>query len=375
MTFVLGLTARAGAVFGNPGPFFFSQEFALGGVQYGEQLRGYDEFSITPTGTMPRPTTSARSARVVRQRVLHGDGRARVSASISRSTSNLFYDAGNVYANSRASSTRRGCSAAPASASLRHSARATRARLMGTASTDWTLRAAGTRSGSSISNSVSSSNIRSSFMRLTSFARRIARARHHRLSLPELPLAQAPAPTARKIAYIDSVVLLAQAPGRAEAEGAVRQGDGGLPRSRSSGWATRCRRCSSDYPEGCSRRSTAHVREQRECAIRQKQERLSDARAALDQQMQQRQVELVKPIMDRSRRCSTTIRTEDGYAIIFDVGSGPGVIVAADKNLDITEKVSARAQAGRRRRRRPSRRAPSRSQRPHRARGRDAPKP
>ena len=50
MTFVLGLTARAGAVFGDPGPFFYSQSFALGGTQYGEQLRGYEEFSITPSG-------------------------------------------------------------------------------------------------------------------------------------------------------------------------------------------------------------------------------------------------------------------------------------------------------------------------------------
>jgi outer membrane protein insertion porin family len=50
MTFVLGLTARAGMVFGNPGPFFYSQSFALGGTQYGEQLRGYEEFSITPAG-------------------------------------------------------------------------------------------------------------------------------------------------------------------------------------------------------------------------------------------------------------------------------------------------------------------------------------
>jgi outer membrane protein insertion porin family len=50
MKFVLGLTGRAGVVTGNTGPFFFSQEFALGGVQYGEQLRGYPEFSIAPTG-------------------------------------------------------------------------------------------------------------------------------------------------------------------------------------------------------------------------------------------------------------------------------------------------------------------------------------
>lgn len=53
MTFIAGLSARAGAVFGSTGPFFYSQSFSLGGTQYGEQLRGYDEFSITPSGYNP----------------------------------------------------------------------------------------------------------------------------------------------------------------------------------------------------------------------------------------------------------------------------------------------------------------------------------
>src|SRR5204863_1944709 len=53
MMFVVGLSARAGAVFGNTGPFFYSQAFSVGGTQYGEPLRGYDEFSITPNGFNP----------------------------------------------------------------------------------------------------------------------------------------------------------------------------------------------------------------------------------------------------------------------------------------------------------------------------------
>ncbi len=53
MMFVAGLTARAGAVFGSTGPFAYSQAFALGGTQYGEALRGYNEFSITPAGYNP----------------------------------------------------------------------------------------------------------------------------------------------------------------------------------------------------------------------------------------------------------------------------------------------------------------------------------
>ncbi len=51
--FVLGMTARSGALFGNSGPFFFQQQFAVGGVQFGQAVRGYPEFSITPRGFNP----------------------------------------------------------------------------------------------------------------------------------------------------------------------------------------------------------------------------------------------------------------------------------------------------------------------------------
>ena len=45
----LGLTLRAGAVFGDAEAFPFDR-FWMGGVQFGQQLRGYDETSITPLG-------------------------------------------------------------------------------------------------------------------------------------------------------------------------------------------------------------------------------------------------------------------------------------------------------------------------------------
>jgi outer membrane protein insertion porin family len=64
MMFIIGLSARSGVVFGDPGPFFSTQAFALGGTQYGEQLRGYDEFSVTPNGFDPRgdQTTASRAS-------------------------------------------------------------------------------------------------------------------------------------------------------------------------------------------------------------------------------------------------------------------------------------------------------------------------
>ena len=53
----------SGALFGNPGPFFVYQQFSLGGVQYGEQLRGYEEFSISPVGYLGESTDQFNASR------------------------------------------------------------------------------------------------------------------------------------------------------------------------------------------------------------------------------------------------------------------------------------------------------------------------
>lgn len=95
MKLVFGLTARAGMLFGDAGPFFYSQKFAMGGTQYGEQLRGYEEFSITPAGFVPGTNSNA---------TVQSFGNAFFSTTAelgvrfnSMVYSDLFYDAGNVY--------------------------------------------------------------------------------------------------------------------------------------------------------------------------------------------------------------------------------------------------------------------------------------
>lgn len=100
MVVVAGLSTRAGAVFGNTGPFFFSQEFALGGVQYGERLRGYEEFSITPNGYLIG--TSTYNA----QRGSFGKAffatTAEMGIRLNQSLyMNTFFEAGNVWARAR----------------------------------------------------------------------------------------------------------------------------------------------------------------------------------------------------------------------------------------------------------------------------------
>ena len=143
-----------------------------------------------------------------------------------------------------------------------------------------------------------------------------------------------------KIAYIDSKVVLSRAPGRQAAEDTFNK-EMESSRTLVQKMGDSLQTMIADYQK-VQTTLAANVREQRESAIRKKQEDYQTRAGALDQQMQQRQVELVKPIMDQIRKVLDEIRQEDGYAFILDAGSDAGVIVAADRNLDITEKVIAR---------------------------------
>ncbi len=91
----LGLTAEAGALFGDASRFPF-ERFWMGGVQFGRPLRGYDETTITPDGVIPR------NADGVALESRFGDAYMRLSAEYAiRLNDNIslsaFYDAGNVW--------------------------------------------------------------------------------------------------------------------------------------------------------------------------------------------------------------------------------------------------------------------------------------
>jgi outer membrane protein insertion porin family len=93
LQFTLGLSARAGSVFGDVGAFIVSQKFGLGGVMFGEPLRGYKEFTITPDGYDPSERQTRES---------FGDAFFSTTAELglrlnSQVYLNLFFDAGNIW--------------------------------------------------------------------------------------------------------------------------------------------------------------------------------------------------------------------------------------------------------------------------------------
>jgi outer membrane protein len=153
--------------------------------------------------------------------------------------------------------------------------------------------------------------------------------------------AQAPATAApAKIAYINSAQLLREAPGRAEAEAQFDR-EVGVYRQQIQRMDDSLRTLVASFERDAPKLDSAS-RETRRKSVGQREVEYQTRARGLDSTMQARQAQLVKPIMERVQSVIEAIRTEDGYAMIFDVGSQTSVVVAADKKLDLTERVLAR---------------------------------
>ena len=173
--------------------------------------------------------------------------------------------------------------------------------------------------------------------------RGLVRATSIALTLSVALAGSAAAQAAPKFGYVNSAAILSQAPGRAEAEtqfnSEVKAYQAQLQRMSDS-----LQLLAANFDKEAPKLDSA-TRERQASSIRAKEADYQKRAQALDQQMQTRQAELVRPIMEQLQKIIEQVRSEDKYAMIFDVGSQTSVIVAADKSLDITEKVLARLKA------------------------------
>ncbi len=94
--FALGLSMRGGALFGDASRFPF-ESFWMGGVQFGQPLRGYDETSITPRGYFPE--RGGGIAQIERLGDAYFSATAEVKTVINSNIGlSAFFDAGNLWA-------------------------------------------------------------------------------------------------------------------------------------------------------------------------------------------------------------------------------------------------------------------------------------
>ena len=150
---------------------------------------------------------------------------------------------------------------------------------------------------------------------------------------------QTPA-AATKIAYVNTQAIFQAAPGRAEAEAQFER-ETTTFREQVKRMDDSLNTLVSDYQKTAARLDTT-TRARREAAIRTKQDEYRQRASTLEEQLNQRRDALLQPIMERIRQALDQIRSEDGYAMILNNDAQGSLIVSADKNLDVTERVVAR---------------------------------
>ena len=150
--------------------------------------------------------------------------------------------------------------------------------------------------------------------------------------------AQQSAPTAFRMAFVNTNVLLDNAPGKTQAESTYARETrayGDQLKKMSDSLNAMFTSYQKQEPT-----LTATQKETRQKALRDLQQQLQDKQQQLTQQAQQRQTELMAPIMEQVKKVLDDIRSEDGYAMIMT--GDPQLILSYDKNLDITDRVVAR---------------------------------
>lgn len=147
---------------------------------------------------------------------------------------------------------------------------------------------------------------------------------------------------ASKLGVINSQALLAQAPGTPAAMAAFEASMTGYQQEMIQ--LQNELQAMQDTLDMQGSTMTAAVRQLRADAIQEKYIAFQMRQQELQQLAEQRESELVGPIIEQIETIVEQVRAEGGYAIIFDVASGP-TIFAVDPALDITMQVLDRLRA------------------------------
>jgi outer membrane protein len=142
-----------------------------------------------------------------------------------------------------------------------------------------------------------------------------------------------------KIGYVNSEALMAAAPGRAAAEAAYEKEVQAFQKQQAV-WGDSLRKQIEAYQKVEPTLTAAKKTSEQERLQKLNQD-LSNLNTLGEQKIRMRENEVLAPLMEIVRAAIDEIRAEGGYAMIFD-GGGNSPIVAADKNLDLTDKVVAR---------------------------------
>jgi Skp family chaperone for outer membrane proteins len=153
------------------------------------------------------------------------------------------------------------------------------------------------------------------------------------------PLMAVQAQAQQKFAYIDSRDILSKAPATPGVQ-AVMQREGAAMQAVAQRMSDSLETLTTKFTKEQATLG-AEKREARIKEINDKQGEFQVRYEQLRQQAQDREAELMQPVLDQIKLVLEDLRVELGYTMIFDI-SQSAAIVAADKNLNISDRVVAK---------------------------------
>ncbi len=146
------------------------------------------------------------------------------------------------------------------------------------------------------------------------------------------------------VAFVDSRLILRETPGYSQADSQFNR--------EMAAWRAEMQRLQASLDsaardfEQSSVVMSPSARDAKRQELVNQQGVLEQRAADLENQAGARQRELYDPIERKVTAAIEKVRADGGYAFIFDVGSPGNAIVAADRSLDLTQRVIATLKEG-----------------------------
>ena len=147
-----------------------------------------------------------------------------------------------------------------------------------------------------------------------------------------------------KIAFVNSQKILKETPGYAQAETTFTKELAGF-RTEVQQLQAKLDSAAADFQQQGTLLSPS-AREAKRKQLETQQSQLEQRTNDLQQRAAARERELLDPIQNRVSAVVEQMRAAGGYAMIFDAGGAGTSIVAADKSLDLSDKVIAQLKTG-----------------------------
>ncbi|MFW6227301.1 MAG: OmpH family outer membrane protein [Bacteroidota bacterium] len=141
-----------------------------------------------------------------------------------------------------------------------------------------------------------------------------------------------------KFGHINTNELLQEMPGREEASQELEKYAAELE----STFSTMQQEFQSKYQEYLDKQETYSelIRQSKERELESLQQRIMEFQESAQEDLVEKENQLLRPIIDRARKAIEDVAREEGYTYVFD--SGMGVLLYSEPSDNIMEKVKAK---------------------------------